>query len=242
MKRLGLGCGCLLGLLASTLCQPQPPGFLFQNQQAAPPARKAKKVWTDDDFPRRTPPPAPPADPAPRKQRTPDVVFVPTPMEVVDVMLQLAELKSGDVLYDLGSGDGRIVIAAAQRYGIQGLGVDIDPVRIEEAQENARRAGVTDLVTFHENDLFQEDISEATVVTLYLLPEINLRLRPKLLRELKPGSRVISHNFGMGNWAPDKEVQVRLSRVFHWVIPADASTLLPDRETAPAGSSAPVRH
>jgi SAM-dependent methyltransferase len=156
-------------------------------------------------------------------------------------MLQLADLKRGDLLYDLGSGDGRIVIAAAQRYGIKAVGVDIDAVRIQEAEENARRAGVTDLVTFRQNDLFQEDISKATVVTLYLLPEINLRLRLKLLRELKPGSRVISHNFGMGNWAPDKEVHVRLSRVFRWVIPADAPTLLLEPETAPAGSSAPVR-
>jgi len=241
MKRLCLASGCLFGLLASSLCQPQPPGFLFQNQHAAPPARKAKKVWTNDDFSERKPPPAPPAAPGPRKPGKLDVPFVPTPMEVVDVMLQLADLKRGDLLYDLGSGDGRIVIAAAQRYGIKAVGVDIDAVRIQEAEENARRAGVTDLVTFRQNDLFQEDISKATVVTLYLLPEINLRLRLKLLRELKPGSRVISHNFGMGNWAPDKEVHVRLSRVFRWVIPADAPTLLLEPETAPAGSSAPVR-
>jgi len=241
MKRLCLGCGCLLGLLAASFCQSPPAGAPLQEPQAAPPVGKAKKVWTNDDFPERRPPPAPPAAPGPRKPAKLDVPFVPTPMEVVDVMLQLAELKSGDVLYDLGSGDGRIVIAAARQHGIKGVGVDIDPVRIKEAEENARKAGVTDLAAFRENDLFQEDISKATVVTLYLSPGVNLKLRPKLLKELKPGSRVISHDFSMGNWAPDKEVQVRLSRVFHWVIPVDASTLLLEPETAAAGSSAPAR-
>jgi predicted O-methyltransferase YrrM len=230
MKRLSLACGCLFGVLAASFCQSPPPGALLQEPQAAPPARKAKKVWTNDDFPERRPPPAPPEAPQRRTPREPDVAFVPTPMEVVDVMLQLANLKSGDVLYDLGSGDGRIVIAAAQRYGIKGVGVDIDPVRIKEARENARKAGVTDLVTFHENDLFQEDISKATVVTLYLLPGLNLKLRPKLLKELKPGSRVVSHNYDMGRWAPERDVRVGSSRVFHWVIPADASAIKPEPE------------
>jgi len=243
MKRLCLACGCLFGLLAASFCQSPPPGALLQEPQAAPPARKAKKVWTNDDFPERRPPapPAPPAKPRPGKPAEPDVPFVPSRMEVVDVMLQLADLKSGDVLYDLGSGDGRIVIAAAQQYGIKSVGVDIDPVRIKEAEENARKAGVTNLAAFRENDLFQEDISKATVVTLYLSPGVNLKLRPKLLKELKPGSRVISHSYDMGNWAPDKEVKVGGFRVFLWVIPADASALLPGPETEPAGSSAPPR-
>ena len=240
MKRLGLSWGCLFGVLAASFCQSPPPGALPPEPQAAPAARKAKKVWTNDDFPERRPPapPAPPVAPQRPSPRKPDVVFVPTPMEVVDVMLQLADLKSGDVLYDLGSGDGRIVIAAAQRYGIQGVGVDIDPVRIKEAEENARKAGVTNLVTFRESDLFQEDISKATVVTLYLLPELNLKLLPKLLKELKPGSRLISHNYGMGRWAPEKDVRVGTSRVFLWVIPADASAIKPKPEPAPPGSSA----
>jgi ubiquinone/menaquinone biosynthesis C-methylase UbiE len=149
-----------------------------------------------------------------------EVPYVPTPENVVAEMLKLADLKKGDVLYDLGSGDGRVVITAAKKFGVKGVGVDINPVRIKEADENARKAGVTALVTFRQGDLFDEDISKATVVTLYLLPSVNLRLRPKLLRELKPGSRVISHDFDMGDWKPAKVVEVGYHKIYYWVIPA----------------------
>ncbi len=148
-----------------------------------------------------------------------DVPYVPTSEDVVDVMLKLANLKPGDILYDLGSGDGRIVITAAKKYGVRGVGVDINPVRIKEANENARKAGVTDKVEFHKNDLFEEDIHAATVVTLYLLPSVNLKLRPKLWKDLKPGTRIISHDFDMGDWKPEKRVEVGTARVLFWTIP-----------------------
>jgi SAM-dependent methyltransferase len=130
--------------------------------------------------------------------------YVPTPQEVVDRMLQLAGVTSDDVVYDLGCGDGRIPITAAVKYGARGVGVDIDPVRIAEANANAKRAGVTHLVTFHLQDALQTDVSEATVVTLYLLSQSNMRLRPILTRQLRPGARIVAHNFGMGDWTPDK--------------------------------------
>jgi ubiquinone/menaquinone biosynthesis C-methylase UbiE len=148
-----------------------------------------------------------------------DVPFVPSPENVVEQMLKLANIKKGDILYDLGCGDGRIVITAAKTYAIKAVGVDINPERIKEANENARSAGVTEFVTFHQNDLFKEDISKATVVTLYLLPEVNLRLRPKLFKELKPGSRVVSHDFDMGDWKPDKEISLEHHKIYYWVIP-----------------------
>ncbi|HEY9737375.1 MAG TPA: methyltransferase domain-containing protein [Trichocoleus sp.] len=151
--------------------------------------------------------------------RTPDVVYVPTPQPVVDEMLRLAQVQPDDVVYDLGSGDGRIVITAAERYGIEGVGIDIDPERIREANENAARAGVADQVEFRQEDLFETDFSEATVVTLYLLPELNLRLRPKLLTELEPGTRIVSHDFDMGNWEPDQVVEVNGRTVYAWVVP-----------------------
>lgn len=158
----------------------------------------------------------------PVSQRVPDVPYVPTPPAVVDVMLATANVTKDDVVYDLGCGDGRIVIAAAQKYGARGVGVDIDPERIKEAEENAQRAGVANRVRFLEQDLFQTDIREATVVTLYLLPDINLRLRPKLLKELKPGARVVSHNYDMGDWKPEKVIDVNGRKVYYWVIPAGA--------------------
>ncbi len=151
----------------------------------------------------------------------PEVPFVPTPENVVAEMLKLADLKNGDFLIDLGSGDGRIVITAAQKYKVKGIGVDINPERIKEANENARKAAVTDMVAFHENDLFKENISKASVVTLYLLPDVNIRLRPKLLKELKPGSRIVSHDFDMGSWKPLKTVELDGHRVYFWVIPPD---------------------
>src|SRR6187397_2763573 len=130
--------------------------------------------------------------------RSPDVIFVPTPQEVVDAMLKLAKVTKNDVVYDLGSGDGRIPITAAKTYGARGVGIDIDPQRIKEATENLKNSGVGDRVKFLNQDLFTTDISEATVVTLYLLPSLNLKLMPKLNKELKPGTRVVSHAFDMG--------------------------------------------
>jgi SAM-dependent methyltransferase len=141
-------------------------------------------------------------------RRKPDVPYVPTTDLAVAAMLKLADVKKGDVVYDLGCGDGRIVITAAKQMGARGVGIDINPQRISEARENARKAGVEKLVRFEENDLFQADIRGASVVTLFLLPEINLKLRPKLLRDLKPGTRIVSNTFDMGDWKPDKESTV----------------------------------
>jgi predicted O-methyltransferase YrrM len=138
---------------------------------------------------------APPATvQAPVAARAPEVPYVPTPEEVVAAMLAVARVGKNDVLYDLGSGDGRIVIAAARQFGTRATGIDIDPQRIQEADANARKAGVTDRVRFILGDIFEADIREATVVTLYLLPAVNARLRPKLLRELRPGTRIVSHD------------------------------------------------
>ncbi|HEY9446014.1 MAG TPA: class I SAM-dependent methyltransferase [Burkholderiales bacterium] len=155
-------------------------------------------------------------------RRDPDVVYVPTPDDVVDKMLELAAVGAGDVVYDLGCGDGRIVIAAAQRYRARGVGIDIDPQRINEATANAVRAGVADRVRFIEGDLFEADIREATVVTLYLLTRLNAKLKPKLLQELKPGTRVVSHAFDMGNWAPERKEFVGASAVYLWRVPGRA--------------------
>jgi len=135
----------------------------------------------------------------------PDVPYVPTAVEAVDAMLKLADAKKTDIVYDLGCGDGRIVIAAAKNFGAHAVGIDIDPLRIKEARENAKKAGVEPLVRFEENDLFKADIHEASVVTLFLLSSVNLKLRPKLLSDLKPGSRIVSNTFDMGDWKPDKE-------------------------------------
>lgn len=172
------------------------------------------------------------------QQRPPDVPYVPTPYEVVREMLRVAQVGKYDVVYDLGCGDGRIVITAVKEFGAKrGVGVDIDPQRILESNENARKAGVTDRVKFLQQDLFETDIREASVVTLYLLPSINLKLRPRLFRELKPGSRVVSHDFDMCDecegegsptcikgWHPDKFLRVRGSyrehEIYYWVIPA----------------------
>lgn len=155
-------------------------------------------------------------------QRKPDVVYVPTPQEVVDEMLKLAQVTKDDVIYDLGSGDGRIPITAAQRHGTRGIGIDINPQRIREANANAREAGVTDRVKFLQQDLFESDISEATVVTLYLLPELNLRLRPQLFEQLRPGTRIVSHDFDMGDWEPDRVVATNEgSTIYLWVVPEE---------------------
>jgi methylase of polypeptide subunit release factors len=147
--------------------------------------------------------------------------YVRTPDKVVSAMLRLAGVKASDIVYDLGCGDGRIVIAAAKEYGAHGVGIDIDPERVQEARENARKAGVEALVKFEVNDLFAADIHSATVVALYLLPDVNLRLRPKLLKDLKPGTRVVSHDFQMGDWKPDKhELVDAATNIYLWRIPA----------------------
>ena len=155
--------------------------------------------------------------------RGPDVIFVPTPNDVVDTMLKMAGVTKNDTVYDLGCGDGRIVITAAQRYGARGVGIDIDPERIREANANLSRSKVADKVKFIQGDLFEADIGEATVITLYLLTTLNAKLRPKLLRDLKPGTRIVSHAFDMGDWEPEQRVYVGATSVFLWRIPARAS-------------------
>jgi SAM-dependent methyltransferase len=150
--------------------------------------------------------------------RRPDVVFVPTPQEVVDTMLKVASVGAKDTLYDLGSGDGRIPITAAKQWGTRGLGVDIDPDRIREAKANALAAGVSDRVRFVQGDLFEMDLTPATVITLYLLPDLNLKLRPRLLA-LKAGTRVVSHDFSMGDWKPEKTIVTGNRTVYFWRIP-----------------------
>jgi SAM-dependent methyltransferase len=157
-----------------------------------------------------------------------DVPYVPTTEAAVEAMLKLADVKSTDVVYDLGCGDGRIVVAAAKTYGARAVGIDIDPQRIAEANANARRAGVEKLVRFEENDLFQADFKEATVVTLFLLSSVNQKLKPKLLAELKPGTRVVSNTFDMGDWKPEKEFTVPNTneetflshRLYLWIVPS----------------------
>lgn len=155
-----------------------------------------------------------------RAQETPqlDVPYVPTNQKVVDAMLELAQVDGDDILYDLGCGDGRIVVTAAKKYGTQGTGVDIDPQRISEANANAEKAQVTDKVKFIEGNLFDVDLSDASVVTLYLLPDVNLKLKPKLLK-LKPGTRIVSHAFDMGDWKPEKTIRVNGSTIHYWVVP-----------------------
>jgi len=155
--------------------------------------------------------------------RFPDVHFEATPDDVVEAMLKMAGVTKEDVVYDLGCGDGRFVITAAKTYSARGIGVDIDTVRIQESNENARKANVTERVKFITGDLFRIDVGEATVVTLYLLNELNLQLRPKLLRELKPGTRIVSHAFDMGDWEPDDIGQVRDKTFYYWVVPANIS-------------------
>lgn len=157
--------------------------------------------------------------------------FVVSPPEVVDRMLKLAEPRAGELLVDLGSGDGRIVIEAAKRYGTRGLGVDIDPSLVERARANARRAGVEQLATFEVKDFFEMDLRGVSVVTMYLLPEVNLKLMPRLLQDLKPGARIVSHDYDFGNWRPDETIELPVaekmvgptgrSRVHLWFVPAD---------------------
>lgn len=154
-----------------------------------------------------------------------DVPYVPTRQETVDEMLRMAKVDADDVVYDLGCGDGRIVISAARDHGARGVGIDIDPERIEEANENARKAGVTDRVKFIQADLFDANFSEATAVMLYLLPSVNVKLRPQLLSQLRPGTPVVSHDFSMSEWEPDDEKKVGLDHLFLWIIPAKVDGL-----------------
>jgi len=156
-----------------------------------------------------------------------DVPYVPTPLEVVDKMLAMADVTGHDILFDLGCGDGRIVIRAASFFGTKGTGIDIDPERIEECKINATNAQVEKLVTFLNQDLFETDFSKASVVTLYLLSSVNIELRPKLLKDLKPGTRIISHDFGMGDWKTDQREEMRAEGRVHivhfWIVPANAT-------------------
>jgi SAM-dependent methyltransferase len=157
---------------------------------------------------------------SPAATRPPDVPFEPTPPEIVDTMLDLAGVKAGDVVYDLGCGDGRIVVRAAER-GARGVGIDIDPARIRDSRARAKAAGVERRVEFRQGDLFEADVRPATVVTLFLYPEVNLRLRPRLLAQLRPGTRVVSYMHDMGDWKPDRTLPVSGGHnVYLWIIPA----------------------
>ena len=150
------------------------------------------------------------------------VPFVPSPQEVVDKMIELAGVKKGDVVYDMGSGDGRIVIAAAKK-GARAVGFEIDGDLVKESRENIRKAGVQDLAEIRQQDILTVDFSPASVVTMYLLPDVNLKLKPNLLKQLKPGSRVVSHSFDMGDWKPDKVERVDGRTINFWTIPAKKS-------------------
>lgn len=163
------------------------------------------------------PPPAPPQ----QTLREPDIFYLPTPQPVVEAMLEMAEVTSKDVIYDLGSGDGRIPITAAKKYGARGVGIDIQPKMVKQATENAIKEGVADKVTFLNADIYEYDFSDATVVTLYLLPRLNEKLIPQL-KKLKPGTRIVSHSFKMGHtgeaWPADKELEVDGRMIYYWVV------------------------
>ena len=160
---------------------------------------------------------------------TGDVPFVESPEPVVTKMLELANVSEDDVVYDLGSGDGRIVIEAAQTYGAQGVGIEIKPNLVERARQRAEEAGVSDRVSFRQGDLFEADISDATVVTLYLLPSVNCKLRPKLFQELSPGTRVVSHDFDMDEWEPDTTWRSGSDTVFRWTIPDETPAFVKEQ-------------
>ena len=190
------------------------------NEPALEPVAAQGQVDTLDPVTAATGPESPFEEGAPAPARDPDVIYVPTPQPVVEAMLDLAQVGPDDVLYDLGSGDGRIPVTAAKEFGIRAVGIDINPVRIREANANAEEAGVTDRVTFIEGDLFEANISEASVVTLYLLRSLNVKLRPKLLSELRPGTRIVSHAFDMADeWEPEETLQVDGSTIYLWTVP-----------------------
>lgn len=202
--------GLILIALFFTACtsQPQKAGSTSGNTESS--TMRAEAAPTASATPSKTPPQL-------------DVPYVPTHQSIVDEMLKMAEVKGDDILYDLGSGDGRIPITAAQRFGTRGVGIDLNPERIKEANENAKKAGVTDKVRFIEGDIFKEDFSQATVLTLYLLPTVNLKLRPKIL-EMKPGTRVVSHNYHMDDWEPEKTKEMQTPDgethyIYFWRVP-----------------------
>ncbi len=172
-------------------------------------------------------PPIPGLDVVPQSQRS-DVPYVPTSTPVVDKMLAMAGVDGDDLVYDLGSGDGRIVIQAARKYGARGVGIEIDPDLVKKARKKARQAGVSDLVEFRQADLFETDFSDATVVTMYLLPSVNLKLRPKLFEQLAPGTPVVSHDFDMGAWKPEQKVKLEGDIVYRWTIPSEVPAHLQD--------------
>ena len=157
----------------------------------------------------------------PSETQESDVPYVPTSKKVVNRMLEMAEVDSNDVVYDLGSGDGRIVIQAAKRYRARGVGIEIDPDLVRKARQNAKEAGVSNLVEFRQADLFKTDFSEATVVTMYLLPSVNKKLRPQLFEQLKPGTPIVSHDFDMGAWEPEQTVDLDNDTVYRWTIPEE---------------------
>jgi SAM-dependent methyltransferase len=176
-----------------------------------------------------SPLPVPGLEVPPETQKS-DVPYVPTPKPVVDRMLEMADVDENDVVYDLGSGDGRIVIRAARKYGARGVGIEIDPELVRKARKNAQRAGVSDLVEFRQGDLFNADLSAATAVTLYLLPSVNEKLRPKLFEELTPGTPVVSHDFAMGEWEPEKRAEMDGDTVYRWTIPEEVPDYLRDEQ------------
>ncbi len=166
----------------------------------------------------------------PSETQESDVPYVPTPNAVVNRMLEMANVDSSDVVYDLGSGDGRIVIQAAKQYGARGVGIEIDPDLVKKARKNAREAGVSNLVEFRQTNLFEADISDATAVTLYLLPSVNKQLRPKLFKELKPGTPVVSHDFDMGQWEPEETMEMDGDTIYRWVIPEEVPAHLQEEQ------------
>lgn len=212
---LGLGLPFTLSPFTCVAAQRDVQTFnplLFPQAQGRPPHRPARQGSSERRNPR-----------TPKRLRAPDVIYYPTPMNAVMEMLRLADIKQGDVLYDLGSGDGRIPIMAAQQYGIRAVGIEINPKLIWVAEERARALGVADRVRFSNADMFSTDISEAAIVTLYLSRKLNLLLLPKLLRELRPGARIISHDFDMGEWKPEQKVRVPwfngYRTIYAWTVP-----------------------
>lgn len=160
-----------------------------------------------------------------------DAPYVPTPHQVVERMLKVANVTEDDVVFDLGSGDGRIPLAAAKQFGARGVGIEIDSGLVQKARAKAKSQGVADRVEFRRKDFFETDLSEATVVALYLWPEINIKLRPKLLRELDPGDRVVSHDFWMGDWEPDRTVRMGTDTIYLWIIPEEIPDHLKESES-----------
>lgn len=209
--RKRLGSICAAGFMCVTLISLDDPAFAKASLRKSVPANGTQRQ------PRRTKP-----------IRKPDVIYYSTPPETVNEMLRMAQIKNGDVLYDLGSGDGRIPIAAARQYGVRAVGIEIDPKLIIEAEQNARAANVASLVKFRNDDMFRTSLREATVVTLYLSEKLNVLLRPKLLRELRPGTRIVSHDFKMGNWKPEQTVRVPWGKLYRtvylWTVPDQRKT------------------